>query len=491
MKMYRTSLRLALFAGLMAAGLSASGPALAQDAPSTEDLRALRFYIEQNETTAVSAEIRRLQNEFPSWTPPDDLSALLKTGPTTEVADMYSRMSRGDIAGARRILEQTQAKYPSWQVPSDLTQQLDLSEAQTVFDRAVAARDVNTAIQTVTATPSLLRCDRINNTWNLASLQAGTGNKAGAYVAYRQIVNTCNEIPDLISTIEKSEAVTTDDQLESLLDAAKARFVTQSATFDALGNRLLAGRGIVQDPTAPARITTPTRTPVAEPKPGAAPAPAPRAASNAPAAAAVARSSGSQRTARVQTTLPRTGDGRLSRTISAARSGNFRECAAQSARPRSLDIAYERAWCVYNLERPLEALAYFNLAANAGISAGVTRDARFGMTLAMLKRNMTEEASRIAASTDLTMEQRREVEATILNQRGVQSYAKDDYVATINYFNALEAISGPLPRDLAIIRGYAYLNKGDNLKARSIFEKLHNDLATDETRAAITSTYNY
>ncbi|KAA2312091.1 hypothetical protein E0K93_18670 [Puniceibacterium sp. HSS470] len=487
--MYRTPLRLALFAGLLASGLSVSVPALAQDAPSTEDLRALRFYIEQNETTARDAEIRRLQAEYPGWTPPEDLTALLKTGPTTEIADMYNRLSRGDVAGARRIMEQAQARYPSWVVPSDLSEQMELAEAQAAFDRAVASRDVNTAIQTVTATPSLLRCDRINNTWNLASLQAGTGNKAGAYVAYRQIVNTCNEIPDLVATIEKSEAVTTNDQLESLVDAAKSRFVTQSATFDALGNRLMAGRGVVREDDEPAATTTTTTRTPRTTATTTAPAPrataAPQAAAPAPAPRSTARASSS----RNPTSLPRSGDGRLSRTAAAARAGNFRECAAQSSHPRSLDIAYERAWCVYNLERPLEALAYFSMAANGGLGASVTRDARFGITLALLKRNMTEEASRIAANTDLTLDQRREVEGTILNQRGVRAYANKDFTATINYFNALEAIDGTLPRDLAIIRGYAYLNRGDATKARAIFEQLHNQLATDETRTAISATY--
>ena len=53
-----------------------AGPALAQDVPDSSDLRALRYYIDQNETAAIAAELRRLQIAFPGWTPPDDLSTL-------------------------------------------------------------------------------------------------------------------------------------------------------------------------------------------------------------------------------------------------------------------------------------------------------------------------------------------------------------------------------------------------------------------------------
>jgi len=183
--------------------------------------------------------------------------------------------------------------------------------------------------------------------------------------------------------------------------------------------------------------------------------------------------------------LPRSGDGRLGQTRSAAASGAFRDCLARSARPRSLDIAYERAWCAYNLERPLESLALFSATAEAGLGGTVRRDARFGMALSLLKRNMTDDAARIAAATDLTDQQRREVEVIILDQRGVQAYEAGDFQGAVDYFNALEEAQGGLRRDLAMLRGYAFLRLGEREKARAQFQQLHDVLATAETRTAL------
>ncbi len=132
----------------------------------------------------------------------------------------------------------------------------------------------------------------------------------------------------------------------------------------------------------------------------------------------------------------------------------------------------------------MEALAAFK-SAEGKLGAAERRDARFGMALSYLKLNMTEEASRIAATTGLTHQQRVETELIILNQRGVLAYKQKQFTKAIAYFDALEQMKGTLPRDLAILRGYAYLNAGNKPKARAIFQALHNQLATAETMAAL------
>jgi cellulose synthase operon protein C len=95
----------------------------------------------------------------------------------------------------------------------------------------------------------------------------------------------------------------------------------------------------------------------------------------------------------------------------------------------------------------------------------------------------------LAASTNFTPQQRLDTESIILDQRGVLAYKKRQYGKAIGYFDALEKISGHLRRDLAMLRGYAYLNSGDRSRAQAQFELLHNQLATDATRAALEATY--
>ncbi|MCA0203230.1 MAG: hypothetical protein LCH92_02725 [Proteobacteria bacterium] len=113
------------------------------------------------------------------------------------------------------------------------------------------------------------------------------------------------------------------------------------------------------------------------------------------------------------------------------------------------------------------------------------RDARFGMILSYLAMNMTEEAARLAAATNLTQEQRITAESTILDQRGVRSFHRRDYAQAIAYLTALEQLTGPLRRDLAMLRAYAYQNNDQRREALAEFERLNNELSTDETRAAL------
>lgn len=497
MKQLSLSFRSKTLGFVLLGALHLGAAAFAQAAPTNEDLRALRFYTENKDTAAVDAEVRRLKQEFPGWQPPTDLSSLAPSQPTTEVADIYARLARGDIEGVRRVMQATKARYPSWVPPADLTRQFELVEAQDSFDRAVNARNTEEALRIGKRVPALFRCDRINNAWNLAALQTASGNPARALAAYSQTVRTCTTIPDIVATIEKAEAVTTDAQLTGLIDVAKQRFPAHSATFNALNQRLLVGRGSVSataQVTAVAPVVAPAVVaPVKAPTQPAA-KPAARTVVVAPAQPqqvvpqqqVLEQSAGSNSPL---SSLPRTGDSRLNQARAAKDSNRFGDCLALSARPGSMDLAYERAWCAYNLDRSLEAIAYFSAASQAGLGGTVSRDARFGLILSMLKRNMTESAADIASRTELTDKQRYEVEVIILDQRGITAYNSKQYAAAIEYFNALEQRQGSLRRDLALLRGYAYLNMGERTRAREQFQVLHNALATKETAAALSASY--
>ncbi|WP_145953432.1 hypothetical protein [Oceaniglobus indicus] len=452
----------------------------AQSAPGNEDLRALRFYVQQNETSAINAEIRRLQTEFPGWTPPQDLSDLrtIATEPTDEIAEIYMRLGRGDIEGMRRVLQRTRARYPDWQMPADMARQIELAEGQAAFDAAVDTRDVSAAARAGKQVPELFRCDRVNNAWSLAELEAAAGRSARALATYEQIVKTCTNQSEIVATIEKAEAVTSDAELTRLTQTAARRFPASASTFEQLNQRLLAGRGRGAARTATAAMPAPVRqaAPARQPEP-------PRAAAQPAPAAPMAAPVRHAEPSPLQ--LPNSGDGRVARTRAAKEAGNFVQCLAASARPRSLDLAYERAWCAYNMDRPLEAMGYFTAAAEGGLGADVTRDARFGLALTLLNRNMTNDAAQIAAATNLTTKQRKEVEIIILDQRGVAAYERKEFPAAIRYLDALEQLQGGLRRDLAVMRAYAYLNSGKREEARAQFRALNDALETPETRAGL------
>ncbi|HHX91898.1 MAG TPA: hypothetical protein GX700_19475, partial [Paracoccus sp.] len=188
-------------------------------------------------------------------------------------------------------------------------------------------------------------------------------------------------------------------------------------------------------------------------------------------------------------TLGLRGDSRVARVRGLKEAGNWANCLAQSANPRSLELLYERAWCAYNLDRQGEALAAFAAVARhgGGLGGNVLRDANFGLALSYLAHGMTEDAARVAAVTNLERQQRIEVEGIILDQRGVRAYHLRDYEQSIAYFDALETLTGTLRRDLAMLRAYAHMNLRNIETARAQFTRLNDQLATSETRDALQS----
>lgn len=424
--------------------------------PTTEELRALVFYMQQGDELSANAEVRRLRVKFPNWTPASDLAAVQVEQPSTEIDVIFRQIAVGELIEARATIAITRAAYKGWTPPVDMMTLLTLAEGQEKLDTALDAGDADSAVAIAVATDGLLRCDRINNAWRIAEAQRGQKAREASVRTYKAIVSACETYPELFATIEKSDAVTTTDELTDLVEVVMKRFPDKQTDLKDLQSRLLAGRdgmGAKPDMEAEDRPTASIRP---MPRPDRR-APTPKAAvasAPAPAPAPVPRA------AKVST--------------------NWTECLAQTEGSRDAQMLFSRGWCAYNLERPMDSLAAFR-AVEGGLAPAQRRDARFGMALSYLKLNMTEDAARIAATTDLTQKQRVETESIILDQRGVRSYKLGEFDRAIGYFTALEQVSGSLRRDLAIMRGYAYLNTGRRAIAFDIFKTLHNQLATRET----------
>lgn len=507
----------ALLALLLAAILSLPGTKLAAQTVTERDLQALRFYIAEGDTRSIEAELRRLRLTFPDWVPPENLDDLATPAPSEEIDRIYRQIAAEDFAAARATIAETRATFPDWTPPSEMLRLLETAEAQVSFTRAVEAGEARAAIGILQSNRELLSCDRINNAWLLADMYLTLGDAANALTTYRGIVQTCRDVEVLVPTIEKADEIASLADLESLLSAARAALPEQAGTFTALETRLRAGRGL--EPRAPlpgaeaatvaaiaaqaegaamaaqaegaveVRVFTPGDTlpqGLSRQRPAPRGEPIPRLSSAAAtgAAATGAPAAGGAGPARAGG-LPNTGDGRISSVRAAAARGAWTECLSLSAQPRSVDVLYERSWCAYNAKRPLEALSGFTVAAQSGLGAVVRRDARFGMMLAYLETGMTEDAARLAAVTDLTREQRIEVEARIIDQRAVRAYRLGDFASAIAHIDALERMTGVVRRDLALLRGYAFLNSGQRERARAEFERLHRGLATPETAAAL------
>lgn len=463
-------------------GSAAPAPApTAAATPSYTDVQALNFYLQQNDQVSVEAELRRLRTKFPEWVPPEDLRTLSITQPSTEIDTVYRQIAAGQLAEARETIRSTQAAYMNWVPPADMIRLLETAEGQILLDKALDAGNAAEALEIASNTDGLLRCDRVNNAWRIAEAQAAQQASSAALGTYSAIVRACTGFANIVATLEKSDAVASQGELDELFAVAASRFPDSTEDLEALKARLMAGRGlqtgdiaIASEPSVRprSRETADTNAATQAPTPIPAPAPAapPARVASAPVVVEVMRE------APPPPPPANTGGG--------SSGGSGAQCLAATNGATSPSRLAERGWCAYNLDRPMDALAAFQ-SAEARLSGDQRRDARFGMALSYLKMNMTEEAARIAATTQLTHQQRVDTESIILDQRGVLAYKKKQYRKAIGYFDALEQISGKLRRDLAILRGYSYLNSGNRAKARSLFQDLHDQLATTETNMAL------
>lgn len=453
----------------------ASAPALSQTA-GFEDLRALRYYLQQNDAAATQAELRRLRIAFPDWQPPSDLNAVLAPNVQASVdeAAIWRQIERRDYTAARQSIDQGRNAGAGWSPPAELLRVLETNEAQDNFDAAVTARNASNAIAIARRTPSLMTCERINNAWLLADMYVLADQKSAAMTTYRNTLQSCQSYAQMQPTLEKSSAIATGTELRQLFDVARRANPGAKNQLDQLEARLLGG-------AAPAHTTAPTAS---------APTPAPAPPASAPSAPAPALTSAPAQPNPSVGSLPLRGDGRLAQVRGLKEQQQFANCLAVSTAPRSLDVLFERSWCAYSYDRPTEALIGFQAAARVGDTLGpnVRRDAHFGLALSYLSMNMTEQAAHTASQVRLSDSQHRELEAIVLDQRGVRAYRAGDFRQAIGHFNALEALNGALRRDLAMLRAYAYLNSEQRPRARAEFERLHSQLATAETREGLNAT---
>jgi tetratricopeptide (TPR) repeat protein len=478
----QSPVRLALMAAGLAATFCLVPPVQAQE-PSAGDLRALRYYSEQGNEAAVEAELRRLRSAFPGWTPPADVDGLFSSTVPTEVGRIYDLIAAGDYAAARELIARTDAESEDWSPPPDMLALLSVSEAQRDFDAFAQSGDSEGVIRVARGIPALLSCERINNAWELAEAHLARGDTGEALRVYRAVIETCSDPDGLVATLEKADVVTSLEELAAMSDRAQARVPSAVDVIRSTEDRLRAGRGAerrwADDESLIALPELSGTRPVARP--------AERGTGTRTTAPAPAARSATQSEPRSAPAPSGQGGGSASAVQRAAEQGDWARCLALSANSTNASVVYQRGWCAYNLDRPLEALDAFRSSVRRLGSADQRRDAGYGLLLSMLSLKMTEQAAEFAAVAPLTRQQRINIEGQILDQRGTGAYERGEYARAIAFFRAHAALTGQRRRDLSLLEGYALLNSGDPAGARAIFEMLNEQMATRETRRALRS----
>nr|WP_250157295.1 cellulose synthase [Tianweitania aestuarii] len=133
--------------------------------------------------------------------------------------------------------------------------------------------------------------------------------------------------------------------------------------------------------------------------------------------------------------------------------------------------ALARAWCLSEMNRPLEAAATFEQAIRTGNDA-VRREAAYGQSLAYLSRNMVDDAALSASKAAQDPKRSHQLEVDILTQRALGFYEQKRYNEALLALDQRSRIATERV-DLMAIRGYAYLN----LKRLGDAERVFNAMA--------------
>jgi len=140
--------------------------------------------------------------------------------------------------------------------------------------------------------------------------------------------------------------------------------------------------------------------------------------------------------------------------------------------------AAARGWCLMELERPIEAVAAFDLAIKNG-DEKTAQDAAYGKSLAYLRKGMTSAAQVAAVEAPQNARRSAQLTTDILLQRALASYKDQRYVEVIV---ALDERARLVPEDqgLMMLRAWAYFHIRDLQSAERIFKAL---AATGNTEA--------
>ncbi len=132
--------------------------------------------------------------------------------------------------------------------------------------------------------------------------------------------------------------------------------------------------------------------------------------------------------------------------------------------------ALARGWCLMDMDRPLEAVAAFEVGLHSMLAAA-REDAAYGQSLAYLRLGLVDEAAVSATRARLGSRRAVELQTAILSGRALNAFDAGRSRETIVYLDQLRQLQTERA-DLMVLRGYAYrkLNRRDD--AVKIFEAL-------------------
>ena len=189
-------------------------------APAQVDETALRYFAAQGDTARLAAEIARLRQLYPNWTPPADPLAVPQNV-DRQLEDMWALYAQARYAQVRKAIAERRAAEPGWQPPADLLERLDIAEARSRLVNASQLKQYQTVIDLGAGNPLLLNCSEVDILWRVAEAFANTDRAQRAADAYGYILTTCTDPAERLATMQKAAAALPYDRVQPLLALGK------------------------------------------------------------------------------------------------------------------------------------------------------------------------------------------------------------------------------------------------------------------------------
>ena len=217
--------------------------------PAEVDETALRYFAAQGDMQRLAAEIARLRQLYPNWTPPADPLAVPQNT-DRQLEALWQLYAEGRYPEVRKAIVERRAKEANWEPPADLLDRLEIAEARSRLVNASDLKQYQTVIDVGSSNPALLNCTEVDVLWRVAEAFARTDRRQRAVDAYAYILNNCTDPAERLATMQKAAAVLPYDQVQPLLALEKPS-ESGGRAFDGIRDDL-ARRFIAQaneDPT--------------------------------------------------------------------------------------------------------------------------------------------------------------------------------------------------------------------------------------------------
>nr|WP_289852199.1 cellulose synthase [Rhizobium sp. SSA_523] len=211
-------------------------PAAAPRTGTEVDETALRYFAAQGDTARLAAEIARLRQLYPNWTPPADPLAVPQNN-DRQLEEMWQLYAEGRYPEVRKAIVARQAADPAWEPPADLLDRLQIAEARSRLVNASNLKQYQTVIDVGAANPPLLNCSEVDVLWRVAEAFSRTERPQRAVDAYSYILTNCANQAERLATLQKAADTLPYDRVQPLLALEKPN-EAGAREFDAIRDDL-------------------------------------------------------------------------------------------------------------------------------------------------------------------------------------------------------------------------------------------------------------